>query len=756
MSAYSPRSVWAFIVRTRLRRSISVGGLLLILSLWSLKNIGFSYHFDDFFPKDDEDLEFYYQYRDQLAADDNFLLIGLSTPSALDPEFLHALDTASTLLAKSAQTQRVASLTTYRYLWGNSMGMFPVPLVHPDDPERRMDDSVRIVSDPLVCGKLVSADMQTVVIATTTPDSMDLADNQALLADVEEAMTVAGFDDYHLLGKANFESELIRFQQEEFIRFSILSVLCVALISFLLFRDLRVVGLSMLTVTVTLVFFLGLLGLTHRTLNVMSSLYPIIIIIVGISDMVHFVTRYQTEREAGFHPRRALGRMLQDVGFATFLTSVTTAIGFLTLLSSPIPPIREFGILAAAGVLLAYLVTLLFAAPMMMLLPLPQKAEQGRSYFIARITNRIYRSGKKRPVLTAGVSLLVVLLGILGASRMTTDITLADGLPKHTAVYDDFLFFEEQFNGFRPFELAAIAGKGFEITDTVVLQQIDLVENYIASFPEAGNLFSVTAFYKVLNRALDGDNPAAYRLPDNAPRWNRVQSLLGRYAGPDMQLYSSADGSMGRLSGSFRDAGTDQIGGIQDSIKQFIARSTDSNQVTFRLTGTGLMFDKNNEYIRRSILSGIVIALSVISLLMALLYRNFRMLVIAVVPNTIPLLICGGILGFFRIPLDAPTAIIFGISYGIVVDDTIHFLSRFRLEIARGVPLEEAIRRTFSETGRALIMTTLILFFGFSVLMLSNLQATFNVGMLIGITLLSALISDLYLLPLLLRKWYRP
>lgn len=747
---------WQKVANLSPRTVLLTTAVLCIISVLLALRIGFSFQFDDFFPKADDELSFYYEYREKFAPDDNFLLVGFEVDQLFDSVFLHRLDSATYRFNRLEQVDRALSVAGYRYLIKSPFGYLDYPAIHLNAPDRYPADSLRLLKDERVMGKLVAEDFGTTIIFIQTKDSLNQQDNVALLDGIHSILEQQGLSDYHLIGKAFFEVELVRFQKKEFLTYSILSILCVSLVIFLLFRNWRTVALAIVTVTVCLILFLGFLGATGRILNVMSSLFPIIIIIVGISDVVHFLSRYIAELHFGEPRRTALYKTLKDVGFATFLTSVTTAIGFLTLLTSKIPPIREFGLLAAGGVIMAYFVTLFFTAPMFLLFGKEELAAKGnRQRSWSAWMQSVYLSGKNHPRRTVIITLLVAAAGCYGTSLITTDIMLRSGLPRNTKVTDDFLFFEEQFNGFRPIEIAAMAQDGYHITDPEVLLEVNKFEARAAASPIINGLQSLTVFYKSMNRAMQGDAPEAYIIPKDTSRLALIQKDLDRFAGKEMEQFVTMDTAWGRISGFVSDAGTDSIQAIQNALMEFARTSIDTNKVQFKITGTGVIFDKNNEYIRDSIIYGILIALIVISLLMGALYKDTRLLIIAIIPNTIPLLICGALLGFLGLTLDAPTAIIFGISYGIVVDDTIHFLSRFKIELDKGATIEAAIEKTFQETGKAIIITSLILFFGFSVLMLSPLQATFNVGMLIGVTLLTAVIADLYLLPLLLRKWLR-
>ena len=203
------------------------------------------------------------------------------------------------------------------------------------------------------------------------------------------------------------------------------------------------------------------------------------------------------------------------------------------------------------------------------------------------------------------------------------------------------------------------------------------------------------------------------------------------------------------------DLGSDEIRLANDSIRSWISNNLQTDLATYSITGTAIIIDKNNEYLRESMFKGLGLAFLVVSVLMVFLFKNVKMMLISLIPNIIPLLVAGAIMGFTGIELKASTSIIFTIAFGIAVDDTIHFLSKLKLVLNRGKSLEEAIQRTFKETGKAIVITSVILFFGFLILIFSDFTGTFYIGILVSVTLLSAVITDLYLLPVSLRLLLR-
>ena len=750
--------LWKKVAELKAGYVLGATGVLVLMSVWYTQQLHFSYDYEDFFPKGDKDLDFYYQYREKFEHDDNFLLIGFQNEEGIFNEsFLKALDTATKQISLIRYAERTYSITNFRYFIKSPFGFVDYPALHTDDPSRYKQDSLRISLDERLNGKLISTDFKTTIIYIKTIDSLTQNQSEIFLSDLKKIINQAGLKDPHFLGKVNFRVELVDVQQKEFLLYSVLSLLLVSIVTYLMFRSIWCVIICLFTVAVALLLFTGLLGMLGYEQNIMSTLYPIVIIIIGVSDAVHFLGKYIVELRKNHERKTALLNTLRDVGAATFLTAITSAIGFLTMLTSNVVPLREFGIFSALGVLIAYIVVLFITSPLLKLFSLQQldAGNSSRKINWDRFILFVYNSGKNhsRNILI-GMSILLIIFGY-GISRISTDIHLEAGMPKHAKVTEDFHFFEKNFNGFRPFEIAAVAQGNRMIDDMEILNEIDRVETYAKQFEIINGLQSITMIYKSLNRAYHSDQPSEYKLPDDTLSYVKFNNDLRKFKMNELNILISDDKKYGRITGYLSDAGTDSIQKVQKQIETFIQTQTDTSKVKFEITGTGIIFDKNTEYLRRNIISGVLLAFLCIGILMSVMFKNWKMVIISIIPNILPLFACAGIMGLLNIELDAPTSIIFGISYGIAVDDTIHFLSKFKIERSKGHSVEEAIQLTFQETGKAVFIMSVILFFGFLILMVSSTAATFNIGLLTGITLFFAVWPDVLLLPMMLRKWMR-
>ncbi len=736
-----------------------LGGFLVLggLAAWSASQLTFSFDFEQFFPSGDPELEFYLEFREKFEGDDNFLLIGLPVEKHFfEPSYLTRLEALTDRCQDLPHVELVSSPTSYRYAILSPFGLIDYPAIHLDQPERWAADSARLCTDDRVSGQLFSSDFGAGVIAMKTVDRIDLDQSDELMAALKPMLEASGFDTYHLLGRANFQSVLVAQQKQEFILSTAVSAFLVFIVFLIAFRKPLSVVIGLFSVLLSMVLFLGVLGLIGRPLDFMAMLYPVLMIIVGVSDVVHINAKFVQELRTGKTAAEAMRITRREIGMATFLTSLTTAIGFITLITSRVPPVRSFGWAAAIGVMVAYLTVILFTTTALSLAP------KDKIYYnyINKVTlesllGRLYHwVARHHRKIGPGLAFLGIACA-LGMSLISTDVKIYSGLPRGYKITEDFRFFEKQLAGFRPLEIAVIAAEGRSMDELAVLQEMDQFEQHLTTYPELGNPVSILTLYKSINRASNGDRAVAYKLPEEERILKKHQRLLQRLPEGSSQALVSEDGRYARISTTILDIGTDSIRQISERINAFAVAQTDTNLIQFKQTGTGILFDKNNEYLRQSLVSGLGIAFLVIGLLMGALFRSWKMILVSLVPNILPILIGAAVLGYFNIALDASTAIIFSISFGIAVDDTIHMLSKFKLERSRRTPIEVALKRVFQETGKAVILTSVILFFGFTILLFSATPGTNYVGMLIALTLFTALFSDLLLIPWLIRILFR-
>lgn len=745
----------------------------------------FRFNFEDFFPKGDPDLAFYYEFKERFEPDDNFLLIALHRKDGIfEQSFLKKVHDFSLKARDIEFTLKDSALT--RWEWDKSLLKNPegagflarpilqsqsliqvefpiktpfaftsIPAIHIDEPERYEADKKRILADERLLNSFISADANTTVVVLKTVDNIQQDVAEKLMKSLRKLLDEYKFEEYHILGRANFQTELVAMQVYEFLLSAIVAVLLVTIIMWLIFRRFWGVVISMTSIALGLFIFVGILGIIGRPLDSMALLYPVIMIIVGTSDVIHVMSKYVDELQKGREKLDAIRVTMKEIGLSVFLTSFTTAIGFLSLMFSKLGPVQSFGLNAAMGVMIAYATVIFFTTAVLTLFNKEQiiklRVDTNASFW-KKTFSGIDQFTHKKPWVVMTVLAVVVAVCALGISKIHTNTKIENILPVGASVTKDFQFFEKHFSGFRPFEVAVMAQEGYSLNDYEVVQEMAKVEAKMMSYDAIRSVSSITWLYKTLNRAFHGDRSEYYKMPETEEEFTKYRKLAEQ-AGMErnLNIMVSRDKKYARISSRLLDIGGDNIKEIGKEMKTFFEQETDGKKVKFRQTGTGVIVDKNVVYLRDSLMQGLGFAVLVICIIMMLLYRNWKMLIVALVPNLVPMLVAGAILGFTGIPLEAGVAIVFSIIFGIAVDDTIHILGRFRLVKAECIETNEALRITLLETGKAVTLTTVILFFGFIILLFSSNPPAVTIGLLISSTLLSALICDVFLIPVLLR-----
>jgi len=736
---------------------LSVFTLLVLISLYFTFQLRFTFSFDQFFPRGDEDLEFFREFTAEFEDDANFFLVAIPRKEGVfEQNFLENFHDL-TLKAKQIETIRESqSLTKIRYPLKTPFGITSIPAIHIDQPQKYKADKARILNDSRFVYQLIDSAATTMVLALKTKDTLSLEEAHQLVADLERQIKQYNFEDYHFLGRANFQSVLVKMQQREVLVSALISGVLVALIIFFLFRRPWGIGIALVSIALGMILFMGFLGATGRPLSVMSALYPVLMIIVGTSDVIHIMSKYVDELRKGLPRKAAITITIREIGLATLFTSITTAIGFASLASSRIMPIRDFGLNAAAGVVIAYLTVIFFTTALLSMFGTNDLIKLGKSNkFWEKLMDRSYQfTLKNRTGIVLGM-LAVTTLSFWGISQISTNYQLENTLPIGSKITSDFIFFEEKFAGYRPVEFAVIAQENYKASDFEVLKEIEKVENHLQTIPSIKSVNSINTIYKSIHQVFHQNKTSAYRLPDEKKEFEKYKRYARRIGTNSTDVLLSKDQKKTRITSKILDIGADSIKILGDKIDTWITENTNPLVARFRKTGSGIILDKNALYARQSLLEGLGIAVLVVSILMALLFKDLKMVLISLVPNVFPLIFAGGLLGFLGIELEAGVAILFAIVFGIAVDDTIHFLSKFKLATNKGLSIEKALHITFMETGKAICLTSIILFFGFLVMLFSVNPPSVTVGLMISVTLFTALFSDLLIIPVLIRWLFK-
>jgi predicted RND superfamily exporter protein len=538
-----------------------------------------------------------------------------------------------------------------------------------------------------------------------------------------------------------------------------ISVSCIFIVLFLIiaFRSAWGVIVPLVVVFLSIIWLIGTMSLTGKAIDPLLSIVPTILFVVGMSDVVHIISKYFDELRKKKGKLAALKTALREVGIATFLTSLTTAVGFLTLMSSNIMPIREFGLYSAIGVFIAYglAFTLLPAVLVLSKAPKVSNSHNQGSFWTNKLHSLYLWVIRNRKGILVGS---IVMLGLCfwGISKVQVNNELLEDLREDNPMKQEYRYFEKKYAGARPFEMSIqITDSTKNVFDWEVMQAMDKVDAFIRNEYEAGALVSPLNFVKMLNRADHSGRAEYYKIPESKGKLKKLtrdmkrmkkNEAFGQFVQEDLQRM--------RMTGKVGDIGAIRIREKNVLLAEFWEEHVPAGLMSYELTGMAVLIDKNNSYLSTTMVTGLLIAFLIVALIVGLMYRDIKMVIISLIPNMLPLFMIAAIMGFTGIYLKVSTSIIFTIAFGIAVDDTIHFMSKLRLELGKGRTMQYALKRTFIGTGKAIIITSLILSSGFITLTLSTFKGTSYTGSLLSLTLLFAVVADLLLIPVLVWIFY--
>lgn len=733
--------------------------LVILLSLVfgsRLINLRFDYDFEAFFPNEDNELELYNRYRETFEYDNEFVLLALENKKGIfKKDFLLRVDSLTKDLSQLPFTKQVNSPTTLK---NTSLGaLVPVQsrLMHVEDESLYAEDSINIYRSPFLVGSYFPENAKSLSIFIKTQDKLTKKQSDSLASSIETCMKAYRFDEIHYVGRIFAQQVYLKNLQKEFSVFLILSFFIVIIFLWFSFRSIYGIIVPISIVLISIVWTLGIMNLMGKPIDIMSTMLPTMIFVTGMSDVVHFFSKYFEELNKGTERDKIYRLILKEVGFPTFLTLITTIVGFLSLLFSSIKPIREFGIYTSIGISIAFVLTYTLL-PALLYFFTPKRLlkvhdENNR-------THRSMRSGlfwifrHQKTILF--ISSIVFLLSIWGITKIKVNNLLLEDLSDKVKIKQDFNFFDRNYSGVRPFELKiTLQNKSKNIWDYEVISEINKLDDFIKTEYGAGFIVSPSSLVKTIYQNTTGDYKASF---PNADDYEDIaKQLRANKKNKELKKVVSADGLTCRLSAKIRDAGSLIVSSHNKNLEAFIRSNIKPGLFELNITGAAHLIDRNNEYMVSNMTQGFLFSILMILFLTFVLHRSWRMVLVFILPNLIPLIIIAGIMGFAGIELKAATSLVFSIAFGIATDDTIHFISRLKIELGYGKSLLYAFKRTYFETGKPIILTTFILLGGFMSLMISNFESTFYFGFLICITIVIALLADIFLLPVLLFLIYR-
>lgn len=535
------------------------------------------------------------------------------------------------------------------------------------------------------------------------------------------------------------------------------ALLVTSLLFFFFFRSFRATFISMLVVIIGVMWSFGTLGLLNYEITVLTAIIPPLIIVIGIPNCIFLINKYQQEIKIHGNKAKSLQRVISKVGNATLMTNLTTAAGFATFIITDSQLLKEFGIVASLNIIFLFLLCLIIIPIIYSYMPLPKDkhlAHLSKTYTNSFI-NWIENTVRNHSIAIFSVAILLLATGIIGIFQIKISGSIIEDMPKKTDFFKDIVFYENEFDGVMPLEIMIDTKKPKGALKMPTLKRINELQETIEEIPELSKPVSIVNLVKYANQAFYNGNPDFYSLPntkfEEVTLLTYIKNSTGKGNENMLKSYIDSTGQYARVTTFMRDIGTDKMKKIEDRLQEKITKLFPEKKYTVTITGKAFVFEKGTHYLVKNLVVSLLFAILLISLLMAYLFRSFKMILISLLPNVLPLIITAGLMGFLGIPIKPSTILVFSIAFGISVDDTIHFLAKYRQELkANNWRIKRSVYSTLREAGISMFYTSVVLFFGFSVFTLSSFGGTVALGSLVAATLLFAMTANLLLLPALL------
>jgi predicted RND superfamily exporter protein len=720
--------------------------------IWESRKLNFDYDFEHFFPVESDDAAFYFDFRDKFESDNEFLLLGIESKKTIfDSIFLSKIDQLNTQLKSISNVKSVYSLIALKSPIINSFGFTEIPIIRSNQPQNYKYDSLQIFKNKLIVGNFVSQDAKHLAIYVWHKEHLSKSTADSLLIHVNKTIGKFNFKSARISGKIKSEQVYLEKTQKELFIFMSFSIILVTIFLWFTFRNAWGVFVPLSVVLLSIIWTIGIMAVTGKSIDIMVILIPCILFVVGMSDVIHITSQFYEKIDEGLSKYQAISASLKEVGFATFLTCVSTAFAFLTLNTTSIQPIRDFGTYTAIGVTIAYMLSITILPWILIRVKDPNRfkihtVNKRWDNFLRRLLIWVFKNPKTIIVSSFGI----FALALWGISLIKINNSMLDDLDEQNQIKKDFSYFDKQFSGIRGLELAVWCDANTTLFNYNAIKELEKVEDYLINEYQTGGLVSPVSLVKGLNQAFHNGDNAYFIIPKSEIELNDLIYKARPYLkNKQVRAVINKQFNYARFSGRIKDKGSFAVSIKNKAYEKFIQNSN-FKYIHTRITGSSDLIDKSNQYLTQNMLEGLSLDIAVMMIIIGFIFKSWRMMLISVIPNIIPLCLIAGIMGWAGIEMKVTISIIFSIAFGIAVDDTLHLISRLKIELNKGTSLPFALRITFLSTGKAMILTAMVISAGFSTLMLSDFKSTFYVGMLISLTLVIALIAELILMPVII------
>ena len=546
--------------------------------------------------------------------------------------------------------------------------------------------------------------------------------------------------------------------------FIIGSLVLSALILLLMFRSLSTTLLSLLVVIIGVIWSVGITWLFGYKITLLTALIPPLIIVIGIPNCIYFLNKYHSTYKKTGNKEQSLIDMVSKMGVVTLFCNLTAAIGFAVFALTNSAILKEFGQVAGVSIMLIFVISFILLPGALSIMPVPgvKQLKYLDVKFFTNLLLRIERWVLHHKKVVYSIALVAVVFSIFGIMRLQTEGFIVDDLPKTDKIYTDLKFFEKNFNGVMPLEIVIDTKKRYGLAGTrvlPVLNKMDSLSMYITAQKEMARPLSIAEGIKFVKQGFYDGDASYYSIPDSYQA-----AFLSSYLKPDNDSGNSKNSLTGllssfidtarestRMSIDMADVGTKRLPVILQGIRKRTNELFDTSKYKVTFTGTTITFLEGSIFIINGLKESLLWAFLFIALCMLYLFKSFRILVCSLIPNLIPLVVTAGIMGWAGVRLKPSTVLIFSVALGIAIDVTIRFLVNYKQELPlNNNDVKKTISETINHTGLSILYTSLVLIAGFIIFCFSGFGGTQSLGWLTSITLLTATLTNLVLLPVLL------
>jgi predicted RND superfamily exporter protein len=776
MKKKSTTGFWELIAGIVLRNRITILVIIFLLTVFlgfQWKNVGMTYNEANLLPKNHPANKDYTQFLNTFGEEGNLVVIGIKDNTFFTPKAYKAWNEMMSSIKKHKEVELIVSINDLKKLQKDTINekFELVPLIdqkqtgsetYLTEIKRQLFNDLPFYEGLLfnkksgsirgalyLNKKVVNSPIRKEFILKVLVPEVDKFEKSTGID-----LKVSGMPYIRTINTENMKGEIGLFIGA--------ALFITSLIFFLFFRSFRATFISICILIFGVMWSFGTLGLFHYKITILTAIIPPLIIVIGITNCIFLINKYQQEIKNHSNQAKALQRVISKIGVSTLMTNMTTAIGFATFMITGNDLLYEFGLVTSINVITVYLLTLVVVPIVYSFMAVPKEKHLNHltKNYLSSILNSVENIVKNKRNAIYIIYGLLLVFSIIGVSQMKVSGSLIGEMPKSASFFKDILFFEKEFNGVQPLEIMINTKRKKGVMKSSTIRKMDELQQTIDSIPELSKPVSIVNLVKYSKQAYYNGNPEYYELPTS-----QEQTFILGYAKNAtknskenlMKSYVDSTGQYARITTFMKDIGTEEMAKVEAKLHKRIDQIFPSDRFEVKLTGKALVFQKGTTYLVENLIESLIFAILLIAGLMAYMFRSWKMIFASVVTNILPLCITSGLMGYFGIPLKPSTILVFSIAFGISVDNAIQFMAKYRHDlIHNNGKIKKSVISALHETGVSTFYTSIVLIFGFAIFTLSSFSGTIALGGLISVTLTFAMFANLLVLPALVlttSKW---